>query len=345
MKRVAVGLKMAFMLIFAIVAYAAVLKRGKIGTKAFSFVVAIGLASMLCVSAPFSSTAKAPPPKKSVPTGPPKQIYTRSERTLSSQILGASGKAAYIVSSVGTNSGILITDVTSGGVAANMGIGEGDVLLSINQRVVTTAPDADRILGDIPSGKIRVSFARQGDSGLQLYNLNVSYSHQGPPAGMPSSGAGSTSGGGGKSVGSQLASQIPSTESHMLGVINADRARQKAGQVSANGALASLARAHAQDMATRNFFNHVNPDGLNPTDRARKAGIKGVFENISYAKGVGDLISAADDAERQMMAEPPNQQNHRSNIIDPNHATVGVGIAVSKDGTLYMVQEFCDGSP
>jgi len=34
MKRVAVGLKMSFMLLFAIVAYAAMLKKGKPGTRA-----------------------------------------------------------------------------------------------------------------------------------------------------------------------------------------------------------------------------------------------------------------------------------------------------------------------
>ena len=342
MRRVAVGLKMAFMLLFAIVTYAAMLKRGKVGSRVFVITASIGLVTVSVFTGAGIACAKNPVPakKKTAPAGPPKQIYTRSDRSMPSMILGAEGKAAYIVSSLGTNSGILITDVTSGGVAANMGLSAGDVLLNINQRVVTTARDADRILGDIPSGTIRVSFARPGDTGLQLYNLNVRYAHQGAPAGMST--ASSSGAGGPKNVGAALASQIPATESHMLGVINADRAREKAGPVSVDGTLAALARAHAQDMATRKFFNHVNPDGKNPQDRARAAGLKGTFENISYASNASDLISAADDAERQMMGEPPNQQNHRSNIIDPAHTSVGIGIAVSKDGTFYMLQEFAN---
>jgi hypothetical protein len=50
-------------------------------------------------------------------------------------------------------------------------------------------------------------------------------------------------------------------------------------------------------------------------------------------------------AEDAMMSEPPNQQNHRSNILNPNHACCGIGIARGKNGALYSVQEFADVCP
>jgi len=216
----------------------------------------MGIISTLVVGAPMNSSAKAPPAKpkaKAAPVGPAKQIFTRSDRSMRSEILGAEGKAAYIVSAMGTNSGILITDVGTGSMAAAVGVSEGDVLLSINQRVVTTARDADRILGDIPTGTIRVSFAHQSDNGLQLYNVNYRYAHQGAPAGMTSA-ATSAGAGGDKSATAQLVAQIPGAESHMLGVVNKDRATEQAPAVVANGSLAALARAHAQRYGNQALF-------------------------------------------------------------------------------------------
>ncbi|HLO41276.1 MAG TPA: CAP domain-containing protein, partial [Phycisphaerales bacterium] len=39
-----------------------------------------------------------------------------------------------------------------------------------------------------------------------------------------------------------------------------------------NEALTIAARLHSQDMADRGFFDHINPDGMNPTDRATAQG-------------------------------------------------------------------------
>ena len=301
-------------------------------------VVLCGVVAAQCLVASPQAFAKAPPKKTAVPSGPPKQIYTRSERVINSPRLGASGKAAYIVSAVGSRSGLLITDVSDRSLAANIGLAEGDVLLTINSRVCTTATDVDRFLGDMPSGVVKVSFARQGDAGLQLYNLDARYANALGPVGAKSSVA--SSGGGAKSNYAALAGQVSTAESHMVSVVNADRAKEKQPAVSANSSLADLARAHAQDMARRRFFNHVNPDGRSPQDRARVAGLGGVYENISMASGISDVSSSAEESERQMMSEPPNQQNHRGTILNPSVTSVGIGIAVTPDGRFYMVQEF-----
>jgi uncharacterized protein YkwD len=47
--------------------------------------------------------------------------------------------------------------------------------------------------------------------------------------------------------------------------------------------LDAAARLHSQDMAARNFFDHVTPDGRTPSQRAAAQGYKsGVGENIAY---------------------------------------------------------------
>jgi uncharacterized protein YkwD len=352
LKRVFHGLKLACMVLFAVVTYAALLKRGKGSTKLFKIFILLGGAiSLFSVLENCVTTVEAKPltsgGKSSAATQQrtPKQIFTRSNRSERSNLLGVDAQAAYIVSSVGSRSGVLVTALSSGGAAARFGISVGDVLLTLNQKVVTTARDADRILQDAQTGSVKVSFAHPSDAGLQLYNTTFAYSGQSAASAAIHSdgetGHGSNAGGGARS----LKAQIPGAESQMLGVINQDRATEKAPAISSSAALASLARAHAEDMAAKRFFNHVNKEGLNPQDRANRAGAGPVFENISFANGISSVIDAALNAERQMMSEPPNQHNHRSNIIDPNHKTVGVGIALSKDGVFYMVQEFSDGSP
>lgn len=55
--------------------------------------------------------------------------------------------------------------------------------------------------------------------------------------------------------------------------------------------LTIAARAHSADMAARNFFDHTNPSGQNPTDRARAAGYTGsAGENI--AAGYENIAAA-----------------------------------------------------
>ena len=39
-----------------------------------------------------------------------------------------------------------------------------------------------------------------------------------------------------------------------------------------DSALNSIAQAHSADMVARNFFDHVNPSGLTPTNRSKNAG-------------------------------------------------------------------------
>ena len=65
-----------------------------------------------------------------------------------------------------------------------------------------------------------------------------------------------------------------STEGQVLALVNAERAAAGCGALTADGGLASVARAHSEDMRDRGFFDHVNLDGLDPFDRADRAGVE-----------------------------------------------------------------------
>lgn len=292
--------------------------------------------------------------KKKAPVhqGPPKQIFELSKREEFSTCLGASGVAAYVASAAGSNRGLLLRSVNSG-LAASMGMQPGDVLLSVNSRVVQTGSDADRILESGDGGLARVVFVHPTESGLQLYNAQfnlpkfsgVHSATSVASSGSSGSSSGNNSGGSGGGT-SKQAESMPAYESYMIELINHDRTSNGSPSIPANAALTALARAHAQDMAARNFFAHVNPDGIDPQGRAINAGIRGgVFENIAYQSGFDSGHRQIHDSEASMMSEPKNEQNHRSNILDPNHACVGVGIVRAPSGKLYMVQEFSHSTP
>ena len=100
--------------------------------------------------------------------------------------------------------------------------------------------------------------------------------------------------------------------------------------------LIQSARAHSQDMITRDFFAHVNPDGLDPTARAAAAGYDvGVGENID-----GGGASTEDDILESHFGFMVDYDNidtshplgHRQNILDSSYTEIGVGVAGARTG-------------
>jgi len=93
--------------------------------------------------------------------------------------------------------------------------------------------------------------------------------------------------------------------------------------------LDAIAQAHSQDMVSRGFFGHVNPDGDGPQERAAAAGWKGgVGENVAAhatlpGAHAGLFWSAA----------------HRSNLLG-DYRYLGIGLARGKNSLLYLTQNF-----
>jgi len=112
-------------------------------------------------------------------------------------------------------------------------------------------------------------------------------------------------------------------EYYMLTLINNERQAQGLEPLIMNSSLSSAAKLHSQDMINRNFFNHVNPDGLTPSDRARNAG----YSFIALAENICGNPSI-DAGHSSLMGSP----SHRVNILNPSYKEVGIGIV---DGGPY----------
>ncbi len=133
---------------------------------------------------------------------------------------------------------------------------------------------------------------------------------------------------------------------YMLQLVNNDRRKAGSPPVSADAKLDHVAQVYADYLLKTGFFGHVDPFGRNPQDRANLFGINAsVAENLAWEssnfEGPGVLIERAEES---MMAEPPNQMNHRYNILNPKSKYVGIGVARAGDKIL-MVQEYTEDKP
>ncbi|MGY1988303.1 CAP domain-containing protein [Blastococcus sp. SYSU DS0669] len=111
-------------------------------------------------------------------------------------------------------------------------------------------------------------------------------------------------------------------EGEVLALVNAERAKAGCGPVGGDAGLASVARAHSADMRDRGFFDHVNPDGVGPFDRADRAGVSARAENIAR----GQSGPAA------VMTSWMNSPGHRANILNCGLTRLGVGVATGSGG-------------
>ncbi|MFI2434969.1 CAP domain-containing protein [Streptomyces sp. NPDC018693] len=116
----------------------------------------------------------------------------------------------------------------------------------------------------------------------------------------------------------------------VLRLVNEERAKVGCGALAANSALTELAQNFSEDMAARGFFDHTDPDGNTPWDRAEKAGISSLGgENI--ARGQADAAAVMDAW--------MNSPGHRANILNCDFKTLGVGVHFGSGGP-WWTQNF-----
>ncbi|WP_335981601.1 CAP domain-containing protein [Streptomyces sp. CA2R106] len=123
---------------------------------------------------------------------------------------------------------------------------------------------------------------------------------------------------------------VTSARAQILTLVNAQRATAGCQPLTASSALDTLAQDFSDDMAARGFFDHTDPDGNDPWDRAKKLGITDLGgENIAMGQA---------DAQAVMTAWM-NSPGHRANILDCDYKTLGVGIHFGTGGP-WWTQDF-----
>ncbi len=97
---------------------------------------------------------------------------------------------------------------------------------------------------------------------------------------------------------------------------------------------AAAAKSHSTDMATRNFFDHINPDGKRGGDRLTEKGVKHSAWGENIVAGHYDPYVIANGWY--------NSESHRKNILNSQYKYLGVGFAYNKNATYkyYGTQNF-----
>lgn len=131
-------------------------------------------------------------------------------------------------------------------------------------------------------------------------------------------------------------------------LVNQHRAGAGLDPLTRTFSLDQIAARHSWDMADRNYFDHVNPDGLDPTDRADIArydctkdhgshSTYGIAENIYRMEHMGrDDVETARYIVDGWMASAP----HRAIILSPQYHETGIGVGIS-GSIVYATQNFC----
>ena len=124
-------------------------------------------------------------------------------------------------------------------------------------------------------------------------------------------------------------------EKECFDLVNAMRAEKGLKPLAWANDLMLVARKHSADMATRSFFDHTNPDGLDPFQRMENGGASFSMagENIAYNQGYQDPAAVAADGWR-------HSPGHYRNIMTEDFEESAIGAATAADGSVYFTQVF-----
>ncbi|MGY0491522.1 CAP domain-containing protein [Streptomyces sp. WG-D5] len=172
-----------------------------------------------------------------------------------------------------------------------------------------------------PSKQQRTSASSDGDSGTKTKSASPSTAAPAAPA--------RTKAPAGSAGGSSSASE-KSAQAQVLALVNQERSKAGCSPVTSDSGLTALATAFSDDMAARDFFDHTDPDGDTPWDRAKAAGITDLGgENI--ARGQANAQSVMDAW--------MNSPGHKANILNCDFKTLGVGVHFGSGGP-WWTQDF-----
>ena len=129
----------------------------------------------------------------------------------------------------------------------------------------------------------------------------------------------------------EKATEQPALEVEMLAMVNKERASHGLKPLLPDPPMTQVGRAHSRDMFVRGYFAHVNPDGLNPFDRMKKAGLSFTTAGENLA-----LAPTLEIAHTNLMNSP----GHRANILNPGYGHLGIGILDGGYYGLMISQEF-----
>lgn len=121
-------------------------------------------------------------------------------------------------------------------------------------------------------------------------------------------------------------------EQTLVNLVNEDRARYGLRALTVDPSLCEAARIKAQDMLQNGYFAHVSPTYGNIRQMLASMGIRfaGASENIARCRNVYH-------AEASFLS---SSTGHRQTLLGSQWTKIGVGVAVTPAGFVYVSQIF-----
>lgn len=128
------------------------------------------------------------------------------------------------------------------------------------------------------------------------------------------------------------AAALNAQEQTLLALMNEDRARYGLSALTVDPALCEVARIKAEDMLSNGYFAHASPTYGNIRQMLTAFGIsyRGASENIARSRSVYH-------AEAAFLS---SSTGHRQTLLGSQWTRVGVGVAVTRAGFVYVSQVF-----
>jgi uncharacterized protein YkwD len=127
-------------------------------------------------------------------------------------------------------------------------------------------------------------------------------------------------------------------EEQVVQAINARRVENGLPPHTFDGQISEVALKHAQDMYVRDFFAHVNPDGVTLRNRLADGGVSFFRAGENIQRNTQPRDSTVQAAVEWFMNSPP----HRANILHPTHNRVGVAVVEGPPGWYTFVINFAE---
>ena len=105
-----------------------------------------------------------------------------------------------------------------------------------------------------------------------------------------------------------------------------------------NELLRVASRRHSEDMGSRDYFDHVTPDGVNPFQRIEAIGFTG-------AQPWGENLAGGSDTAQRAVAGLMDSPGHCRNIMNAAYQVAGMGYAFDANSPFrhYWTQKFAGG--
>ena len=155
--------------------------------------------------------------------------------------------------------------------------------------------------------------------------------------------------------------KIEELEKKVHEYINRERKKKGLSALGWNEKLNRIARRYSRNMSERGFFSHNDPDGKCFTDRYKAGGFEcrvrfgdktclgaeniaqeNLYKSVSIRNGDPSYDwNSVDEIAASVVKLWMKSKGHRENILTPYFKCQGIGIAISKEGRVFVTENFC----